>query len=53
MELKTGDLVRDINDNECYLILKESYDGYLVLRLVDKHVDVRWSEELEVLSESR
>ena len=50
--MQVGDLVRDINDDEYYIIIGEvDYGGceFEVFRIIDEHVDTRGRDELEVV----
>ena len=50
--MQVGDLLKDINDNEYYIIIGEvTCFGceFEVLRISDEHVDTRSRDELEVI----
>ena len=50
--MKIGDLVKDINDNECYIIVginDGNGEDFKVYRTCDGHIDVRFKEELSLI----
>ena len=50
--MQVGDLVRDINDDEYYIIIGEVDCGgceFEVFRIIDEHVDTRGRDELETV----
>jgi len=49
--MQVGDLVRDINDDEYYIIIGKVDRGceFKVFRVIDEHVDTRDKDELEVV----
>jgi len=51
--MQVGDLVKDKNDNQYYIIIKKQsrcpWEEYMVFRVSDEHVDTRHESELEVI----
>ena len=50
--MKVGDLVRDIVDGECCIIVGRGNfpEDFKIYRISDKHIDTRYEDELEVIA---